>query len=79
MTQSADDHTTSDRWAPWWIYLVVLLGANFLRSWLLPTGHLPVVAAVLIALGQAAVLFVLITVIWRSARGRGSKGASGER
>ena len=68
MPPPADDRTTSNRWAPLWVYLVVLLGANFLRSWLIPTGHLPAIVAVGIALGQAAILFVAITAAWRVSR-----------
>jgi hypothetical protein len=61
-------HADSSPRAPWWLYLVILLGANYLRSWLLPTGHLPAAAGVGIALGQAALLFVLITAVWRVSR-----------
>ncbi|MPV37266.1 hypothetical protein [Georgenia subflava] len=66
-----DPRTPADRpgrWAPWWIYLVVLLGANYLRSWLMPVGTVPEVAVVAIGLAQAAVLFVVVTALWRVAR-----------
>lgn len=58
----------SGRWAPWWIYLIVLLGANYLRNFLLPGDSLPAPAIFVIAIGQAAVLFVIITAIWRATR-----------
>ncbi|MFC4553873.1 hypothetical protein [Georgenia faecalis] len=70
MTETRRPSPISPQWAPWWIYLVVLLGANYLREGLFPTGHLPVPVAVVIALGQAAVLFTLVTAIWRWTRPR---------
>ncbi|GAA1487432.1 hypothetical protein [Brachybacterium sacelli] len=59
---------TSQKWAPWWIYLIVLLGANYLRALVLPGDSLPLPATVAIAVGQAAVLFVIVTAIWRLTR-----------
>lgn len=53
------------RWAPWWLYLLVLLGANYLRAALLPVGTVPEPVVVVIALAQATVLFVVITALWR--------------
>lgn len=53
------------RWAPWWLYLLVLLGANYLRAVLLPVGTVPEPVVVVIALGQATVLFAVITALWR--------------
>lgn len=61
---------SSQRWAPWWIYLIVLLGANYLRAALLPGGSLPLPATVAIAVGQAAALFAIVTAIWRLMRRR---------
>lgn len=58
----------SQKWAPWWIYLIVLLGANYARSAVLPGDSLPLPATVAIAVGQAAVLFAIITAIWRAIR-----------
>lgn len=59
---------TSTKWAPWWVYLIVLLGANYLRAYLMPAGTLPEPVIVAIALVQAAVLFVIVTAIWRETR-----------
>ncbi|NDK91502.1 hypothetical protein GYA93_18240 [Gordonia desulfuricans] len=59
---------TSQKWAPWWIYLIVLLGANYLRAYTLPGDSLTLPATVAIAVGQAAVLFVIVTAIWRFMR-----------
>ncbi len=62
--------TDPARWAPWWLYVVVLLGANYLRAGLLPVGTVPEPVVVVIALAQAAVLFVLVTALWRQVRRR---------
>ncbi len=56
----------SRRWAPWWLYLVILLGANYARNGLVSTDSLPVPIVVVIALAQAGLLFLLITAVWRS-------------
>lgn len=59
---------SSGKWAPWWIYLIVLLGANYVRGYFLPGSSLPLPVTAMIAIGQAAVLFVIVTAIWRAAR-----------
>ena len=53
------------RWAPWWLYLLVLLGANYLRASVMPVGTVPEPVVVVIALAQATVLFLVITALWR--------------
>lgn len=58
----------SDRWAPWWVYLVVLLGANYLRAFLMADVPLPPPATAAIALGQAGLLFIVVTAVWRMTR-----------
>ena len=63
-----DRPSTTRKWAPWGVYLVVLLGANYLRGLLLPGSSLPLPVTVAIAVGQAAVLFVIVTAIWRLIR-----------
>jgi len=57
--------TTSTRWAPWWVYFVIIVGANYLRRALLPDGGTPALRVV-IALALSAVLFAAITIIYRS-------------
>lgn len=63
-----DKPPPSDKWAPWWIYLIVLLGANYLRVYLMQESSLsePLVAA--FAVGQAALLALIITAVWRTSR-----------
>jgi hypothetical protein len=62
--------TTSDRWAPWWMYLVVIVGVNHLRRAGGVEGGSPAVRVVL-ALSIAAALFIAITVLYRAHVGRG--------
>lgn len=57
---------TSSMWAPWWLYLIVLLGANYARSYFLPGGSMPLPVTAAIAIGQAAVLFLIVTAVWRA-------------
>jgi hypothetical protein len=55
----------STRWAPWWLYLVIIVGANYLRRAIVADGDIPAVSVV-IALAQSAMLFVIITVVHRA-------------
>jgi hypothetical protein len=59
---------STDRWAPWWVYLVPILGINYLRQVVLPFGTVPEVVDVVLALSIAAVLFVAITAAYRAYR-----------
>lgn len=58
----------SQKWAPWWMYLIVLLGANYVRAYVIVGDRFPTFVTVAIALGQGALLFLIITVIWRFAK-----------
>lgn len=57
--------TSNKKWAPWWIYVVVLLGANYLRVYFMQGSSLPEPVVVVIAIAQAILLFVIITELWR--------------
>lgn len=57
-----------DRWAPWWVYLVPILAANLIRGRLMEGRDLEPVVQVTAALGLAAVLFGVITLVWRTTR-----------
>jgi hypothetical protein len=57
--------STQRRWAPWWVYVIIILGANYLRQAVMPFGTVPEWAVVIIALTLAGILFVLITAIYR--------------
>jgi hypothetical protein len=55
-------------WAPWWAYLVVILGANYARQLAIPAGAIPGWAIVLIAAAISATMFGLVTAAYRATR-----------
>jgi hypothetical protein len=57
--------------APWWVYLAIIVGANYLRRAVLPEPGEPA-QRVLLALAFSAALFVVITISYRVAVRRGS-------
>jgi hypothetical protein len=63
--QLRGDHATS-KWAPWWVYVVIIVGANSLRRAMIPTGDANALADVGIALGLSALLFATITAVHRA-------------
>ncbi|HYZ67427.1 MAG TPA: hypothetical protein VE666_06420, partial [Mycobacterium sp.] len=61
--------SSGDRvWAPWWLYLVVILGANYARQAVMPFGAIPEWAVVLVVLAGSAALFAIVTAAYRLAR-----------
>lgn len=66
MTDHDPRTPSTSRWAPWWVYLVVLLGANYLRAAAI-RGSDPMLHVVT-ALGLAAILFLAVTALWRASR-----------
>ena len=59
------------KWAPWWWYVIPILGVNYVRQGLMPVGTVPEWAVVLIVLAISTVLFVAITFAHRvSSRSR---------
>lgn len=65
--QQYEGQDTAARWAPWWVYLVIIIGANYLRKAALPEGSVPALRVTL-ALALSAVLFAVITVVYRAVR-----------
>jgi hypothetical protein len=65
--QIGDRRTTSTKWAPWWVYVAIIIGANYLRKALLGEGDGPAVR-VAVALALSAALFVIITIVYRVAQ-----------
>jgi hypothetical protein len=63
--QQLQDRPTTTNWAPWWLYLMVIIGANYLRRGVTPDGDTPALSVV-IALAFSAALFVGITVVYRA-------------
>jgi hypothetical protein len=64
---SSDRQPMSTRWAPWWVYLVVIVGANYVRRAVGVDPGTPALRVVS-ALAIGAVLFVVITVLHRARR-----------
>ena len=62
---------SGSKWAPWWWYVIPILGVNYVRQGLMPVGTVPEWAVVLIVLAISTVLFVAITYAYRvSSRSR---------
>jgi hypothetical protein len=52
-------------WAPWWLYLLLIIGANYLVRAMLP-DDVSAAPRVVIALAVAAIVFATITIAYRS-------------
>ena len=63
--QMQEQATTSIKWAPWWIYLVIIVGANYLRRAVVADGGAPAVRTI-VALALSATLFIVITIVYRA-------------
>ena len=57
--------TTSAKWAPWWLYVVIIVDANYLRWAALDESSTPTMRFV-VALAFSAALFAVITVVYRA-------------
>ena len=58
----------NDRWAPWWVYVIAIAGANYARQLILPTGETAVDVALFAAV--AVVVTVVVTAVFRATRSR---------
>lgn len=54
---------------PWWVYLLIILGANYLRRAIVPFGTVPEWADVAIAVAASVLLFMVITAVYRITAG----------
>ncbi|MFG1894211.1 hypothetical protein ACGFIP_09365 [Micromonospora zamorensis] len=54
------------KWAPWWIYVPVILGSNYVKQYLVQ--DLPVAVNAVITLVLVGTLFLIITVVYRRMR-----------
>ncbi|GAA1644945.1 hypothetical protein GCM10009828_087360 [Actinoplanes couchii] len=52
-----------ERWAPWWVYAVIIVGANFGKQYFVQDW--PVIVNAAITLVLAGVLFLGITAVYR--------------
>jgi hypothetical protein len=59
---------SKQRWAPWWLYLVLFLALNYVRQWLVPFGTVPEWVDVVLALAIAAAVGVAVTLAYRRLR-----------
>ncbi|MBQ0982475.1 hypothetical protein [Micromonospora sp. M61] len=51
------------KWAPWWIYVPIILGSNYVKQYLV--RDLPVAVNAVITLVLVGTLFLIITVVYR--------------
>jgi membrane protein implicated in regulation of membrane protease activity len=58
----------NDRWAPWWVYVIAIAGANYLRQVVVPTGRTAVDVALFA--GVAVVVAIVVTAAFRATRSR---------
>ena len=66
----------NDRWAPWWVYLIAIAGANYARQLIVPSGETAVDVALFAAV--AVVVAVVVTVAHRAIRaGRSTRATKG--
>ncbi|GGN10199.1 hypothetical protein FHR83_003277 [Actinoplanes campanulatus] len=56
----------NSRWAPWWVYVVIIAGANYGKQHYAEDLPIPVNAAITIAL--VTTLFLAITAVYRGLR-----------
>lgn len=68
MTDSTAQPISNNRWAPWWLYVVLIVAGNWARQAVLPPDTVPTWGNATLALATAATLFVLITVLHRVLR-----------
>jgi hypothetical protein len=57
----------NNKWAPWWIYVVIIVGCNYAKQYLV--RDLPVAVNAAITIVLVGVLFVGITAIYRGVKG----------
>ncbi len=74
-TDGRTPSTTSEKWAPWWVYLGVIIGTNALRQFVLPDFGTPA-TRVVTAVAVAVVLVVAITIVHRTTVRNDDTGAS---
>ncbi|TDD64140.1 hypothetical protein E1262_29090 [Jiangella aurantiaca] len=55
-----------DRRAPWWVYVVAIVSANYLRQEMVPTGETALDVALFAAV--VVVVIVIVTAVFRGTR-----------
>jgi hypothetical protein len=56
------------RWAPWWAYVIPIVVANQLRTWLLAPAGLAAWAQIVLGVLSIAAVAALVTVVYRAIR-----------
>lgn len=59
----------SDRWAPWWVYVIALVATNQLRTQLLIPDGMATWLQIVIGVVSMLVVATLVTVIYRAVKG----------
>ena len=55
------------KWAPWWVYVVIIVGCNYVKQYLVQDLAVAVNAVITVVL--AGSLFLAITAVYRSTKG----------
>ncbi|MEV0169294.1 hypothetical protein B0I32_13746 [Nonomuraea fuscirosea] len=66
MTENSEKRgkDSNRKWAPWYIYVVFIVGGNYIKQGYLEDA--PVIVNVIATVIVAAAIFVLITAVYRS-------------
>ena len=65
---NAENKDDDGKWAPWYVYVVLIIGVNLLKQRLIE--DVPVIVNVMVTLALVAALIVGITAVYRAmARG----------
>ncbi|MFJ6671335.1 hypothetical protein ACIQMJ_09545 [Actinosynnema sp. NPDC091369] len=61
----ADGKADDGRWAPWWVYVVLIVGCNLIKQYFIG-GKVSDVANVAITVAMVGALIFAITAVYRS-------------
>ena len=61
----ADGKANDGRWAPWWVYVVLIVGCNLIKQYFIG-GKVSDVANFAITVAMVGALIFVITAVYRS-------------
>ncbi|MFE2752942.1 hypothetical protein ACFXGA_13190 [Actinosynnema sp. NPDC059335] len=61
----AEGKVNDGRWAPWWVYVVLIVGANLIKQYFIG-GKVSDVVNVAITVAMVGALIFVITAVYRS-------------
>lgn len=61
----AEGKVNDGRWAPWWVYVILIVGANLIKQYFIG-GKVSDVVNVAITVAMVGVLILVITAVYRS-------------